>query len=123
MFLFYRRLTSLREYTGFSILLTFNTIRIVNEKSSSLKLLILPLVSRFSQIIRKLKKLDKQIPYELNENKKLRHFEKCSMITLRNTNDPFIYRIVTETTSGSFTLNRNDQSNHSLEMWSSALSW
>ncbi|KAF2353244.1 Transposase type 1 [Trinorchestia longiramus] len=39
--------------------------------------------------------LDKWVPRELNENQKLRRLEVCSMISLRNTNDPFLDRIVT----------------------------
>ncbi|KAF2364570.1 Transposase type 1 [Trinorchestia longiramus] len=52
-------------------------------------------VSRHLKIIGKVKKLDKWVPHELNENQKLRRFEVCSMISLRNTNDPFLDRIVT----------------------------
>ncbi|KAF2362805.1 Transposase type 1 [Trinorchestia longiramus] len=52
-------------------------------------------VSRHLKIIEKVKKLDKWVPHELNENQKLRRFEVCSMLSLRNTNDPFLDRIVT----------------------------
>ncbi|KAF2348387.1 Transposase type 1 [Trinorchestia longiramus] len=52
-------------------------------------------VSRHLKIIGKVKKLDKWVPYELNENQKLRRFEVCLMLSLRNTNDPFLDRIVT----------------------------
>ncbi|KAF2349614.1 Transposase type 1 [Trinorchestia longiramus] len=52
-------------------------------------------VSRHLKIIGKVKKLDKWVPHELNENQKLRRFEVCSMLSLRNTNDPFLDRIVT----------------------------
>ncbi|KAF2355181.1 hypothetical protein FHG87_014062 [Trinorchestia longiramus] len=52
-------------------------------------------VSRHLKIIGKVKKLDKWVPRELNENQKLRRFEVCSMLSLRNTNDPFLDRIVT----------------------------
>ncbi|KAF2365177.1 hypothetical protein FHG87_004070 [Trinorchestia longiramus] len=48
-----------------------------------------------SKIIGKVKKLDKWVPHELNENQKLRRFEVCSMLSLRNDNDPFLDRIVT----------------------------
>ncbi|KAF2361454.1 hypothetical protein FHG87_007783 [Trinorchestia longiramus] len=51
--------------------------------------------SRHLKIIGKVKKLDKWVPHELNENQKLRRFEECSMLSLRNTNDPFLERIVT----------------------------
>ncbi|KAF2351657.1 hypothetical protein FHG87_017589 [Trinorchestia longiramus] len=52
-------------------------------------------VSHHLKIIGKVKKLDKWVPHELNENQKLRRFEVCSMLSLRNTNDPFLDRIVT----------------------------
>ncbi|KAF2358169.1 hypothetical protein FHG87_011078 [Trinorchestia longiramus] len=52
-------------------------------------------VSRHLKIIGKVKKLDKWVPHELNENQKLRRFEVGSMLSLRNTNDPFRHRIVT----------------------------
>ncbi|KAF2358812.1 Transposase type 1 [Trinorchestia longiramus] len=52
-------------------------------------------VSRHLKVIGKVKKLDKWVPHELNENQKLWHFEVCSMLSLRNTNDPFLDRIVT----------------------------
>ncbi|KAF2364599.1 hypothetical protein FHG87_004649 [Trinorchestia longiramus] len=45
-------------------------------------------VSRHLKIIGKVKKLDKWVPHELNENQKLRGFEVCSMLSLRNKNDP-----------------------------------
>ncbi|KAF2346061.1 Transposase type 1 [Trinorchestia longiramus] len=52
-------------------------------------------LSRHLKIIGKVKKLDKWVPHELNENQKLRRFEVCSMLSLHNTNDPFLDRIVT----------------------------
>ncbi|XP_029645333.1 histone-lysine N-methyltransferase SETMAR-like [Octopus sinensis] len=52
-------------------------------------------VSRSLQKIGTVKKLDKLVPHELNENQKVRHLEVCSMFYLRNTNDPFLDRIVT----------------------------
>ncbi|KAF2368605.1 Transposase type 1 [Trinorchestia longiramus] len=52
-------------------------------------------VSRHLKIIGNVKKLDKWVPHELNENQNLRRFEVCSMLSLRNTNDPFLDRIVT----------------------------
>ncbi|KAF2364734.1 Winged helix-turn-helix DNA-binding domain [Trinorchestia longiramus] len=54
-------------------------------------------VSRHLKIIGqvKVKKLDKWVPHKLNENQKLRRFEVCSMLSLRNTSDPFLDRIVT----------------------------
>ncbi|KAF2347908.1 Transposase type 1 [Trinorchestia longiramus] len=52
-------------------------------------------VSRHLNIIGKVKKLDKWVPHELNENQKLRRFEMCSMLSLRNTNDPSLDWIVT----------------------------
>ncbi|KAF2350019.1 Transposase type 1 [Trinorchestia longiramus] len=52
-------------------------------------------VSHHLKIIGKVKKLDKWVPHELNENQKLRRFEVCSMLSLRDTNDPFLDRIVT----------------------------
>ena len=51
-------------------------------------------VSRHLQSIGKVKKLDKCVPHELNEHQKLRRFELCSMLCFRNTNDPFLDRIV-----------------------------
>ncbi|KAF2354724.1 Winged helix-turn-helix DNA-binding domain [Trinorchestia longiramus] len=52
-------------------------------------------VSRHLKIIGKVKKLDKWVPHELNKNQKLRHFEVWSMLSLCNTNDLFLDRIVT----------------------------
>ncbi|KAF2361929.1 Peptide chain release factor class I/class II [Trinorchestia longiramus] len=52
-------------------------------------------VLRHLKIIGKVKKLDKWVPHELNENQKLRRFEVCLMLPLRNTNDLFLDRIVT----------------------------
>ena len=43
----------------------------------------------------KVKKLDKWVPHELNENQKYRRFEVSSALLLRNKNDPFLDRIVT----------------------------
>lgn len=45
--------------------------------------------------IGKVKKLDKWVPHELNENQQARRFEVCSMLFLRNIKDPFLDRIVT----------------------------
>ncbi|XP_039312992.1 histone-lysine N-methyltransferase SETMAR-like [Solenopsis invicta] len=45
--------------------------------------------------LRKSKKLDKWVPHELNKNKKNRRYEVCSMLLLRNNNNPFLDRIVT----------------------------
>ena len=42
-----------------------------------------------------MKKLDKWVPHELNENQKNRRYEICSSLLLRNKNDPFLDRIVT----------------------------
>ncbi|KAF2351828.1 hypothetical protein FHG87_017414 [Trinorchestia longiramus] len=47
------------------------------------------------KIIRNGKKLGKWVPHELNENQKLRRFEVYSMLSLHNTNDLFLDRIVT----------------------------
>lgn len=52
-------------------------------------------VSRHLKEIGKLKKLDKWMPHELNENKKNRRFEVSSALLLRNKSDPFLDRIVT----------------------------
>ena len=52
-------------------------------------------VSRHLKIIGKVKKLDKWIPHELNENQKIRRFEISSSLLQRNKNDPFLNRIVT----------------------------
>jgi len=43
----------------------------------------------------KIKKLDKWVPHDLNENQKNRRYEICSANHLRNKNDPFLDRIVT----------------------------
>lgn len=45
--------------------------------------------------IGKVKKLDKWVPHELNENQKYRRFEVSSSLLLRNQNYPFFNRIVT----------------------------
>jgi len=45
--------------------------------------------------IGKVKKLDKWVPHELNENQKNRRFNVCSSLLLRNQSDPFLDRIVT----------------------------
>ncbi|XP_015436815.1 PREDICTED: histone-lysine N-methyltransferase SETMAR-like [Dufourea novaeangliae] len=45
--------------------------------------------------IGKCKKLDKWVPHELNESQRFRRFEICSALLLRNTNDPFLDRIIT----------------------------
>ncbi|KAF2355667.1 Transposase type 1 [Trinorchestia longiramus] len=66
----------------------------VREMSQALDISIAT-VSRHLKIIGKVKKLDKWVPHELNENSKIRRFEVCSMLSLCNTNDPFLNRIVT----------------------------
>ncbi|KAF2348287.1 Transposase type 1 [Trinorchestia longiramus] len=66
----------------------------VKEMSQTLRVSIAT-VSRHLKIIGKVKKLDKWVPHELNENQKLRRFEVHSMLSLHNTNDPFLDRIVT----------------------------
>ncbi|KAF2355772.1 Transposase type 1 [Trinorchestia longiramus] len=71
-----------------------NPCQSVREMSQTLGVSIAT-VSRHLKIIGKVKKLDKWVPHELNENQKLRRFEECSMLSLRNTNDPFLDRIVT----------------------------
>ena len=52
-------------------------------------------ISNHLRDIGKSKKLDKWIPYELNDNQKMRRFEASSSLLLRNKNDPFLDRIVT----------------------------
>ncbi|KAF2348496.1 hypothetical protein FHG87_020748 [Trinorchestia longiramus] len=71
-----------------------NPCQSVREMSQTLGVSIAT-VSRHLKIIGTVKKLDKWVPHELNENQKLRRFEVCSMLSLRNTNDPFLDRIVT----------------------------
>lgn len=45
--------------------------------------------------IGKVKKLDKWVPHELNENQKQRRLEACLMFLSRQKSDPFLNRIVT----------------------------
>ena len=45
--------------------------------------------------IRKIKKLEKWVPHDLNDRQKLSCFELCSSLFLRNHNDPFLDRIAT----------------------------
>ncbi|KAF2344981.1 Transposase type 1 [Trinorchestia longiramus] len=71
-----------------------NPRRSVREMSQTLDVSIAT-VSHHLKIIGKVKKLDTWVPHELNENQELRRFEVCSMLSLRNTNDPFLDRIVT----------------------------
>lgn len=52
-------------------------------------------ISRHLDSIGKVKKLDKWVPHELNENQKIRRFEVCSSLLLRNKNEPFLDRIIT----------------------------
>ena len=52
-------------------------------------------VARHLKQIGNAKKLEKWVPYELNENEKNRRFEVSSTLILRNKNDPFLNRIVT----------------------------
>lgn len=52
-------------------------------------------ISRHLQELGKVKKLDKWIPYDLNEKQQLCRFEISSSLILRNRNDPFLSRIVT----------------------------
>lgn len=52
-------------------------------------------VSRHLSSIGKVKKLDQWVPHELNENQKMRRFEICNSLLLRNEREPFLHRIVT----------------------------
>lgn len=52
-------------------------------------------ISRHLMSIGKVKKLDKWVPHELNENQKNRRFEISSSLLLRNKSDPFLARIIT----------------------------
>uniref|UniRef100_A0A5S6Q1Y9 HTH_48 domain-containing protein n=1 Tax=Trichuris muris TaxID=70415 RepID=A0A5S6Q1Y9_TRIMR len=45
--------------------------------------------------IGKSEKLDKWVPHELNESQRMRRYEVCSALVLRNKNEPFLDRIVT----------------------------
>uniref|UniRef100_A0A0N5B7H1 HTH_48 domain-containing protein n=1 Tax=Strongyloides papillosus TaxID=174720 RepID=A0A0N5B7H1_STREA len=44
--------------------------------------------------IEKAKNLDKHVPHELNDYQKMRRYEVCSSLVLRNNNDPFLERII-----------------------------
>lgn len=52
-------------------------------------------VSRHLKAINKRRKLDRWVPYDLNEAHKKRRLEICSSLIIRNKNDPFLDRIVT----------------------------
>uniref|UniRef100_A0A0N5C4R7 HTH_48 domain-containing protein n=1 Tax=Strongyloides papillosus TaxID=174720 RepID=A0A0N5C4R7_STREA len=52
-------------------------------------------VSDHLKKIGKTKKLDKWAPYDLNDYQKLRRFEVCSSLILRNKNDSFVDRFIT----------------------------
>ena len=52
-------------------------------------------VSRYYGALKKVEKLNKWAPCELKEHQKLRRFEVCSMLCVRNTNKSFLDRIVT----------------------------
>ncbi|KAF2346839.1 hypothetical protein FHG87_022404 [Trinorchestia longiramus] len=74
-------------------------------------------VSHHLKIIGKVKKLDKWVPHELNENQKLRRFEVCSMLSLcATTMIPFLTELSLVTKSGSFMITVNDQVNGSIVM-------
>ncbi|KAF2345379.1 Transposase type 1 [Trinorchestia longiramus] len=82
------------ENEQFHAVVEQNPRQSVREMSQTLGVSIAT-VSRHLKIIGKVKKLDKWVPHELNENQKLRRFEVYSMLSLRNTNDSFLDRIVT----------------------------
>ena len=52
-------------------------------------------ISRHLNDIGKTKKMDKWVPHELTESNRTRRYEISSALLLRNTNDPFLDRIVT----------------------------
>uniref|UniRef100_A0A5S6Q5G9 HTH_48 domain-containing protein n=1 Tax=Trichuris muris TaxID=70415 RepID=A0A5S6Q5G9_TRIMR len=54
-----------------------------------------PAIVRHMHQIGKSKKLDKWVPHELNESQRMRRYEVCSALVLRNKNEPFLDRIVT----------------------------
>lgn len=52
-------------------------------------------VTNHLKAIGKIKKLDKWIPHELNDNQKYCRLQVSSSLLLRNRNDPFLHRIIT----------------------------
>ena len=52
-------------------------------------------VSRHLEAIGKVKKLDKWVPHELNENQQNVRLEICSSLLLQSKSDPFLDRIIT----------------------------
>ena len=52
-------------------------------------------ISRHLEAIGQVKKLDKWVPHELNNNQKILRLEICSSLLTRNQNDPFLDLIIT----------------------------
>ena len=73
-------------------------------------------VSRHLEAIGKVKKLDKWVPHELNNNLKNLRLEICSSLLTRNQNDPFLDRIMTLTRNGPCMITKDVQHSGFTEM-------
>ena len=55
----------------------------------------IPTISNDLRQIKKVKKLDRCIPHELNAHQIKKGFDACVSLLLQNRGEPFLYRIVT----------------------------